>query len=154
MQDPKLEAALDAAVTKAAEMPKPAALVSDAEALLGPVAAAPPPPQGPAASAYHRLVTYIRNFESQLDADQEIAMGFAGSDAGVLRIEGLGYYDPDLITLYGRDEDGNKTQLIQHITQLSVLLRAVPKPSEKPAHRIGFRLNSGWTGGESGDGSV
>jgi hypothetical protein len=155
MQDPKTEAALDEAVAKAAHMPRPAALATDAEALLGPAAAAPPPaPKGPAASAYDRLVLYIRNFESQLDADHEIAMGFAGSEAGVLKIEGLGYYDPDLITLYGRDEDGNKTQLIQHVTQLSVLLRAVPKPTEKPAHRIGFRLTSGWTGGESGDGSV
>jgi hypothetical protein len=155
MQDPKIEAALEAAVTKAADLAKPAALATDAEALLGPVTAAPPPPpKGPAASAYERLVIYIRSFESQLDANHEIAMGFAGSDAGVLKIEGLGYFDPDMITLYGRDEDGNKTQLIQHITQLSVLLRAVPKAPEKPAHRIGFRLTSGWSGGESGDGSV
>lgn len=156
MQDPKIEAALDAAVTKAADMATPAALATDAEALLGQAAApaTPPAPAGPAASAYERLVLYIRKFESQLDADQEIAMGFAGSDAGVLRIEGLGYFDPDMITLYGRDEDGNKTQLVQHITQLSVLLRAVPKAPEKPANRIGFRLTSGWSGGESGDGSV
>jgi hypothetical protein len=153
--DPKTEAELDAAVTKAADMPRHPALESDAEALLGPIPnAPPPPPMGPAASAYERLVMYIRHFESELDADHEIAMGFAGSNAGVLKIEGLGYFDPDLITLYGRDEDGNKTQLIQHVTQLSVLLRAVPKPTEKPATRIGFKLTSGWTGGESGDGSV
>lgn len=153
------ENALDAAVEKAAGMGNPNRLESDAEALLG---AAPAPqlpeqaPQsGPAAYAYQRIVQYIRNFESQLDANHEIAMGFAGSDAGVLKIEGLGYYDPDLITFYGRDEDGNKTQLIQHIAQLSVLLRAVPKarPAEPPS-RIGFHLTAGWTGGGAGDASA
>ena len=91
--------------------------------------AAPPAPdraKSPAAWAYERLILYIRNFEAQLDADQEAAMGFAGSEAGVLQIEGLGFYDPDLLTFYGRDEMGNKTQLIQHVSQLSFMLRAVP----------------------------
>ncbi len=95
--------------------------------------------------AYERLILYIRNFESQLEAEDEVAMGFAGGDAGVLRIEGLGYFDPDLITFYGRDEDGVKTQLVQHVTQLNVLLRAVPRAEpEEPARRIGFRLAKDW----------
>jgi hypothetical protein len=98
---------------------------------------------------------YIRNFEGQLDAAQEIAMGFAGDEAGVLRIEGIGYFDPDIITFYGRDESGAKTQLIQHVSQLSVTLRAVPKQGESdPPRRIGFQLTSGWMGGDSGDASA
>ncbi|MEZ5798088.1 MAG: DUF6173 family protein [Paracoccaceae bacterium] len=113
-------------------------------------------PKSPADWAYDRLVLYIRNFEQQLDSSQEIAMGFAGGDAGVLQIEGLGYFDPDMITFYGRDEDGTKTQLVQHVSQMSVILRAVPKvaPEQDPPRRIGFALNAGWRGGESGDGSV
>lgn len=111
--------------------------------------------KSPAESAYDRIILYIRNFEGHLDASHEVAMGFAGGDAGVLRIEGLGFFAPDLITFYGRDENGMKTQLVQHIAQLSVLLRAVPKTeANAPARRIGFRLNSGWIGGESGDGSA
>jgi hypothetical protein len=112
-------------------------------------------PKSPAEWAYDRLVLYIRNFEANLDATQEIAMGFAGGEAGVLQIEGLGYYDPDILTFYGRDELGVKTQLVQHVSQLSVILRAVPKGQpEDPPRRIGFALNTGWSGGESGDGSV
>ena len=120
------------------------------------VAATPPPkPKSPAEWAYDRIAIYIRNFETHLDANHEIAMGFAGSDAGVLKIEGLGFYDPDILSFYGTDENGAKTQLIQHVSQLSVMLRAVPKPApESPARRIGFRLTPGWAGGESGDGSV
>ncbi|QBF33540.1 DUF6173 family protein [Thalassococcus sp. S3] len=97
--------------------------------------------KSPARWAYERLILYIRNFEEQLDAEHEVAMGFAGGDAGVLRIEGMGYFDPDIVTFYGSDASGAKTQLIQHVTQLTVLLRALPKqqPDAKP-NRIGFRL--------------
>ncbi len=117
--------------------------------------AKPEKPKSPAEWAHDRLVIYIRNFESQLDARQEIAMGLAGDEAGVLRIEGLGFFDPDMITFYGRDETGAKTQLIQHVSQLSVTLRAVSKEVESdPPRRIGFNLEPGWIGGESGDGSV
>lgn len=97
--------------------------------------------KSPAEWAYERLIIYIQNFEEQLDNEHEIAMGFAGGEAGVLRIEGMGFFDPDIVTFYGSDENGAKTQLIQHVTQLSVLLRALPKEIQAQApKRIGFRL--------------
>lgn len=111
--------------------------------------------KSPAEMAYDRLVLYIREFEADLDAAHEIAMGFAGSEAGILQIEGLGYYEPDILTFFGRDEEGVKTQLVQHVSQLSVILRAVPKQEpEQPPRRIGYHLPAGWSGGESGDASA
>ncbi len=97
--------------------------------------------KSPAQWAYERLILYIKNFEEQLDDKQEVAMGFAGGDAGVLRIEGISYFAPDVITFYGRDEEDTRTQLIQHVSQLNVMLRAMPKPNatDEP-RRIGFRL--------------
>lgn len=36
-------------------------------------------------------------------------------------------------------------QLVQHVTQLNVALRAVPRAQpEEPARRIGFRLSREW----------
>ncbi len=97
--------------------------------------------KSPAEWAYERLILYIKNFEEQLDNEHEVAMGFAGGNAGVLRIEGMGFFDPDIVTFYGTDESGLKTQLIEHVSQLSVLLRALPKTVEaEPPRRIGFRL--------------
>lgn len=97
--------------------------------------------KSPAEWAYERLILYIQNFEEQLDEEHEVAMGFAGGDVGVLRIEGIGFFDPDLVTFYGTDDDGVRTQLIQHVSQLNVLLRAEPKAeTEEPPNRIGFRL--------------
>ncbi|WP_010140141.1 DUF6173 family protein [Oceanicola sp. S124] len=99
--------------------------------------------KSPAAWAYERLILYIQQFEESLDADHEVAMGFAGGDAGVLRIEGMGYFDPDIVTFSGRDSAGARMQLVQHVSQLSVVLRATPKEPEhtEPA-RIGFRLRA------------
>jgi hypothetical protein len=91
--------------------------------------------------AYERLILYIQNFEEQLDNEHEVAMGFAGNDTGVLRIEGLGYFDPDIVTFYGSDEDGGRMQLIQHVSQLNVTLRALPILEEDhEPRRIGFQL--------------
>ncbi len=100
--------------------------------------------KSPAEWAYERLILYIGNFEKQLDDTQEVAMGFAGGEAGVLRIEGIGYFAPDIITFYGTEEDGTRTQLVQHVSQLNVMLRAMPKaPEVDVPRRIGFRLAAG-----------
>ncbi|MGB2201280.1 MAG: DUF6173 family protein [Pseudooceanicola atlanticus] len=105
------------------------------------VTAKPAKQKSPAEWAYERLILYIQNFEETLDSEHEVAMGFAGGEAGVLRIEGMGFFDPDIVTFYGRDPVGGKTQLIQHVSQLSVLLRAMPKMvKEAKPNRIGFRL--------------
>ncbi len=62
------------------------------------VAKKPVEQKSPAEWAYERLIMYIQNFEKQLDADHEVAMGFVGGEAGVLRIEGMGFFDPDIVT--------------------------------------------------------
>ncbi len=98
-------------------------------------------PKSPSRWAYERLILYIQNFEKTLDNEHEVAMGFAGGETGVIRIEGMGYFDPDIITFYGSDPTGAKTQLVQHVSQLSVMLRALPKQMEtEEPNRIGFRL--------------
>lgn len=105
--------------------------------------------KSPAEWAYERIVLYISSFEEQLDSEQEVAMGFAGSDAGEMRIEGMGFFAPDILTFYGADAAGVKSQLIQHVSQLNVTLRAWPKQiPEEPAQRIGFRLAADLQGDE------
>ena len=104
---------------------------------------ADPSSKSPAEWAFDRIALYIENFEKTLNPDEEVSMGFAGSDTGTLRIEGMGYFAPDLITFYGRDPSGKKMQLVQHVSQLNVLLVAEPKPTEAvEANRIGFQLRN------------
>ncbi|SOH93315.1 hypothetical protein SAMN06273572_1011171 [Monaibacterium marinum] len=95
--------------------------------------------KSPAQWAYERIINYIQKFEEGLDAEHEVGMGFVGSESGTLTIQGMGYFAPDIITFYGSDAAGSKRQLIQHVSQLSVMLTAAPR-LKTPAQRIGFRL--------------
>lgn len=114
---------------------------ASAQPLRKKVADKPVKQKSPAEWAYERIIVYLQNFEEQLDNEHEVAMGFAGGNTGVLRIEGMGFFDPDIITFYGSEETGAKTQLIQHVSQLNVMLRALPKQVDQPEpNRIGFRL--------------
>lgn len=128
-------------------MPRPRSVHTNPDAAPGveglpqAVAKKPVERKSPAEWAYERLILYIRNFEKILDAEHEVAMGFTDTGGGFLRIEGLGHFDPDILTFYGVDQTGARVQLVQHVTQLNVLLRAMPKanPAEEP-RRIGFQL--------------
>ncbi len=136
------EAAEDAAMPRAhAVHADPARRSAEDDPLPPGVAGTPVARKSPAQWAYQRLVLYIRKFEEGLDAEHEVAMGLVGGAQGVLRIQGMGYFDPDIVTFYGTDPQGARTQLIQHVSQLNVLLRALPRPAERPEpQRIGFRL--------------
>lgn len=119
----------------------PDALKADVNALPEGAKAKSVEQKSPAEWAYERLILYIQNFEKQLDAEHEAAMGFTGGETGVMRIEGMGFFDPDILTFYGSDENGLKTQQVQHVTQLNVMLRALPKMDQtREPNRIGFRL--------------
>lgn len=105
--------------------------------------------KSPAQWAYERIILYIQNFEKTLDNNHEVGIGFTDGGAGVMRIEGLGYFDPDIITYYGTNGAGAKAQLVQHVSQLNVMLVAHPKSVDQaePA-RIGFRLAEELEGSE------
>lgn len=116
------------------------------------VAKKSPDQKTPAEWAYERIILYIQNFEEQLDSDHEIGMGFAGGEVGSIRIQGVGFFAPDLITFYGVDEGGAKTQLVQHVSQLNVMLKAARKLREDAApNRIGFNLVASLDKDEQGD---
>ncbi|MDJ0638631.1 MAG: DUF6173 family protein [Paracoccaceae bacterium] len=120
---------------------KPGEHSVEEEALPPALAKKPVAAKSPAEWAYQRLILYIQNFEKMLDSEQEIAMGFTDTGGGFLRIEGLGHFDPDIVTFYGTDQTGAKVQLVQHVSQLNVLLRAMPKELEDAEpRRIGFQL--------------
>jgi hypothetical protein len=84
--------------------------------------------KSPAQWTYERIIMYIQNFEQQLDNDHAVGLGLAGGNT-------------DVITYYGVNEAGAKTQLIQHVSQLNVSLVASAKHiDQSEPTRIGFRL--------------
>lgn len=97
----------------------------------------------PAEWAFARLSRLIQDFESKLDPSQEVGAKLVGSPGdGVFRMEDLGFWAPDLILFYGKNSFGKPVRLVQHYTQLNLMLSAEPKESaEEPARRIGFALH-------------
>lgn len=128
----------------------PPSACAENEPLPPAMTAKPAEQKSPAEWAYQRLVLYIRKFEESLDGEHEVAIGLAGSNAGTLHIQGLGFFAPDIVTFYGRDGTGVTTHLIQHVSQLNVMLKAAPKLAAEP-RRIGFALQQGL---EQGSGSA
>lgn len=102
------------------------------------------PGVSPAEWAYERVVRQIAAFEAKLDSGEEVGGRVTAAPGdGAFQIEDVGWWGPDMIIFYGRSGQGRPIQLMQHYTQLNVLLQAVPKakPQEAP-RRIGFELAS------------
>lgn len=97
----------------------------------------------PAEWAFVRLSRLIQEFETNLDKDEEIGARVVGLPGdGTMQIVDVGFWGPDLIMFFGRNADGKPVRLIQHYTQLNVVLSALKKPEDQPEpNRIGFRLD-------------
>ncbi|OBX19597.1 hypothetical protein A9995_07605 [Erythrobacter sp. QSSC1-22B] len=97
-------------------------------------------PKAPANWAYERIARQINDFEADLSEGEEIGLRLVATpDTSVMHIVDVGYWGPDMLIYYGENERGKPMQLLQHYTQMSILLTAVPKVEEKP-RRIGFHL--------------
>jgi hypothetical protein len=96
----------------------------------------------PAAWTYERIAKQIQDFEAELTDQEEVGarvIGLPGSE--IMLVEDAGYWGPDLLFFYGTNQHGKPMQLIQHYTQISLLLTALPKEKqEQPPRRIGFHL--------------
>jgi hypothetical protein len=92
----------------------------------------------PVIEVWKSLKTYIEEFERGLDDEHEIAVRLASFGGEIIfHAERIGFSPPNVITFYGITAESDKVQLIQHVSQLSFLLKAVPKLAAKP-NRIGF----------------
>lgn len=86
------------------------------------------------------LQQYISDFQAGLDPEHEIGVQLA-SFGGVIffHAEKISFYKPNVISFEGVTGDGERVQLVQHVSQLNFLLKAARKQGEKP-RRIGFVL--------------
>lgn len=90
---------------------------------------------------HERVVRSIVEFENKLDVDQEVGARLVNfSNDETIAIDDVGFWGPDIIKFYGKNAQGNPVELIQHISQLSVLLVAIKVKNESPK-RIGFTLS-------------
>lgn len=94
----------------------------------------------PAQWMYERIAKSIMAFEKQLDTHHEVGLRLVSfGDSATLNITDMGFWEPDLLHFHGRNANGEPVVLIQHISQVNVLLAANRKLQEAP-NRIGFQI--------------
>lgn len=107
-----------------------------------PILSPPKMPDPPAQWMYERVARQIIDFEKNLNNDEEIGGRFVSAPGeGVFHIEDLSYWGPDMLIFYGKNQHGRPVELLQHYSQLNVLLTAIPKEKDSP-RRIGFILEA------------
>lgn len=87
-----------------------------------------------------RLHDSVCLFDKKLDENLEVGMRLiAFGQAVTFSVSHLGYTNPSLIHFYGILDNGQPVELIQHVSQISFLLTAVPRlNSATPKSPIGF----------------
>lgn len=133
----KIRKALQESIPKAPHFDPPAAL---------PDIEIPPSPLIVAARAnlagefQRRLVEWINDFDAGLDQAHEVGVRLVSfGQTVVFHLSNIGYWNPSLISFSGVTEDGSPVELIQHVSQISVLLMKLPrKDPSKPKRPIGF----------------
>jgi hypothetical protein len=99
----------------------------------------PPPNPNLASEFYDRLINWINDFHKSLEEDYEAGVKLVTFGQSVtFHIEKIGYWNPSLISFKGHTENGDPVELIQHVTQISILLLKMKRHSQEPKRPIGF----------------
>lgn len=95
--------------------------------------------ENPVAAIKKVIQKQITDFESNLGDDYDLGAWLASFGNQILIIvEEIQFSEPTLVIFNGRDNLNNKLQLIQHASQLNLLLNAVKKTTDEPRRPIGF----------------
>tara|TARA_R100000687_G_scaffold34159_1_gene28159 strand:- start:7738 stop:8121 length:384 start_codon:yes stop_codon:yes gene_type:complete len=89
---------------------------------------------------HRRLIEWINDFHRSLDDEHEVGARLVNFGQSVtFHIEDIGYWNPSLISFKGKNENGEPVELVQHISQISILLIALKRENiEQPKRPIGF----------------
>ncbi|MFK5892327.1 MAG: DUF6173 family protein [Pseudomonadota bacterium] len=93
-----------------------------------------------ASEFHHRLITWINDFHKSLDDKHEAGARLVNFGQSVtFHIEDISYWNPSLISFVGTNENDEPIELIQHVSQISILLVKMKRADiDKPKMPIGF----------------
>lgn len=84
------------------------------------------------------LIDSIKTFQDELAPDEEVGGQLASfGNTVTIAIDAVEISGDTLIKLHGRNAEQHRCVLVQHMSQVNVLLIAI-KVVGRPAHRIGF----------------
>lgn len=96
--------------------------------------------QNKASQFHRRLIEYVKDFDDSLDQTAEVGVRLVSFGQTItFHLESMGYWDPSLIAFAGVTDNGDPIELIQHVSQISILLMKLPRREpDKPKKPIGF----------------
>ncbi len=95
-------------------------------------------PPNMAEYAVKAIYEEIADFEATLDSDHEIGMPVVGGPSGLcVHVREVYRFGTDKLVFVGIDSEQKPVRLIQHLSQLNLLMLAAPKIGPVAA-RIGF----------------
>lgn len=93
------------------------------------------------ASEFHkRIAKLIQKFDANLDQEHEVGVKLVSfGQPIVFHLENMGFWNPSLISFKGFTDQGEPVELIQHVSQISILLMKVKRiDTSQPKRQIGF----------------
>jgi len=89
---------------------------------------------------HNRLICWINDFHRELDNEHEVGGQLASFGRSIeFHFTDISYWNPSLISFIGQLEDGSPVELVQHVSQINVLLIKKKRLSpEEPKRPIGF----------------
>jgi hypothetical protein len=93
-----------------------------------------------ASEFYKRLVDWIQKYDESLDQEHEVGVRLVSfGQALTFHLQDIGYWNPSLISFKGTTQNGEPVELIQHVSQISVLLQTLKRVDPtQPKHPLGF----------------
>ena len=100
------------------------------------------PLDGNLANWFHeRLQRTVAKAQTNLEENQQLQLEYYTPAGELIVIEDVGYWNPDMILLYGVDQRENHCTVVINKQCAQFVLRVVPKSPEKPGRHIGFIPN-------------
>jgi hypothetical protein len=92
-----------------------------------------------AENMYDQVVAQVRMFSGRICEEYNggVLFGAVGSTQNLVLTQ-IRYKNPDLLIFLGELEGGAPAEILMHVSQLHIILVAIPKKSEEAKRRIGF----------------
>ena len=89
---------------------------------------------------HYRLINWINDFHKGLDEQHEVGARLVNFGKAItFHIDDISFWNPSLISFIGKNENNEPVELIQHVSQISILLVAMKRVNTKELKRpIGF----------------
>lgn len=91
----------------------------------------------------YEIVQEIKSFESDLTEDEEAFMAIIGGPSGsAIFLNGIIPLGLDKVVFVGQDQSGKKARLIQHVSQVNIMLQSMPIAKEEQPRRFGIGFHA------------